>query len=253
MTFDPNLAIWMRLRWKRRYPPVARVKVSSAVAPRDLTKSYIADTFTAFALEGAYERVTVRDVTERCGINRKTFYYHFTNKADLVCYIFRRDLARLLNERFPHSILMATSRMPEERHSGHSFCLRDEVMGPRFLLAFSDYFKENEAFYRKVFRSRDWGQFYRYIFGLYEPEVLQEITTGLESRGVDLCAEEVDYLSAYFTNATVVWVINRHVTKSAHYSEDTKQNLSRIMLDAVDGVISGQADQVSRRTFPASA
>ncbi len=42
------------------------------------TKEIIAKTFTEICwTRKPMSKVTVRDIVERCGVNRNTFYYHF--------------------------------------------------------------------------------------------------------------------------------------------------------------------------------
>lgn len=38
-------------------------------------------------------KITVGDICQACGMNRKSFYYHFQDKYDLVAWIFRGELA----------------------------------------------------------------------------------------------------------------------------------------------------------------
>ena len=41
------------------------------------TKEIIAKTFTELLDEKPMSKITVKDIVERCGVNRNTFYYHF--------------------------------------------------------------------------------------------------------------------------------------------------------------------------------
>lgn len=40
------------------------------------TKEIIAKTFTELLDEKSMSKITVKDIVERCGVNRNTFYYH---------------------------------------------------------------------------------------------------------------------------------------------------------------------------------
>ena len=48
------------------------------------TKEIIAKTFTELLDEKPMSKITVKDIVERCGVNRNTFYYHFKDIYDLV-------------------------------------------------------------------------------------------------------------------------------------------------------------------------
>ena len=52
-----------------------------------LTKMAIANAYTALIEEKAFSKITVKDITDRAGINRQTFYYHFRDVYDLVTWI----------------------------------------------------------------------------------------------------------------------------------------------------------------------
>ena len=46
------------------------------------TKEIIAKTFTELLDEKPMSKITVKDIVERCGVNRNTFYYHFKDIPD---------------------------------------------------------------------------------------------------------------------------------------------------------------------------
>ena len=39
-----------------------------------------------------FDKITVRDITEACGVSRMTFYYHFGDSYDLIEYIMRQTV-----------------------------------------------------------------------------------------------------------------------------------------------------------------
>lgn len=48
------------------------------------TKKAIAFTLKELLLEKPISKITINDITERCDINRQTFYYHFQDITDLI-------------------------------------------------------------------------------------------------------------------------------------------------------------------------
>ena len=48
------------------------------------TKALIADAFAQLLEEKPYRRITVRDIVERCGVNRNTFYRHYQDIPSLL-------------------------------------------------------------------------------------------------------------------------------------------------------------------------
>jgi len=49
------------------------------VANVNITKRAIQEAFLAVLNEKSLGKITVKDITDRCGINRNTFYYHFAD------------------------------------------------------------------------------------------------------------------------------------------------------------------------------
>jgi AcrR family transcriptional regulator len=43
------------------------------------------------------ERVTVKRILEKSGVNRQTFYNHFLDKNDLICQAYERRMVRAFN------------------------------------------------------------------------------------------------------------------------------------------------------------
>lgn len=54
----------------------------------NLTKKALANSMKKLMREKPFEKISVSDICNECGINRKSFYYHFKDKYDLVNWIF---------------------------------------------------------------------------------------------------------------------------------------------------------------------
>ena len=50
-------------------------------------------------LEKPLNKITINDITEDCGVNRMTFYYHFKDIYDLVDWILAEDAAKAMEGR----------------------------------------------------------------------------------------------------------------------------------------------------------
>lgn len=62
------------------------------------TKKAIAYSLKELLLEKPLPKITINDITERCDINRQTFYYHFQDIADLVEWICLTDADKVLKD-----------------------------------------------------------------------------------------------------------------------------------------------------------
>ncbi|MBR6172449.1 MAG: TetR/AcrR family transcriptional regulator C-terminal domain-containing protein [Eubacterium sp.] len=61
------------------------------MAEAALTKRAIANSLKELSEETAFDKISVGDISARCGINRQTFYYHFQDKYDLLTWIYYED------------------------------------------------------------------------------------------------------------------------------------------------------------------
>ena len=55
-----------------------------------VTKRALEASLKNLLLKKPLSKITINDITEDCGINRMTFYYHFKDIYDLVDWILRR-------------------------------------------------------------------------------------------------------------------------------------------------------------------
>ncbi len=63
------------------------------------TKRALEASLKKLLLEKPLNKITINDITEDCGVNRMTFYYHFKDIYDLVDWILVEDAAKALEGR----------------------------------------------------------------------------------------------------------------------------------------------------------
>lgn len=61
------------------------------------TKRALAASFKELLAQKPFNKITISDITENCGVNRMTFYYHFHDIYDLAQWAFQEEAAGLLN------------------------------------------------------------------------------------------------------------------------------------------------------------
>ena len=62
------------------------------MAESTITKRAIADSLKELTKAKTFDKISVKDISEKCGINRQTFYYHFEDKFALLKWIYETDL-----------------------------------------------------------------------------------------------------------------------------------------------------------------
>lgn len=58
------------------------------MADSNITKKALATAMKELMLEKNFSKISVSDICDKCDMNRKSFYYHFKDKYDLVNWIF---------------------------------------------------------------------------------------------------------------------------------------------------------------------
>ena len=66
------------------------------MANTKLTKEALAKALKELLLERPLDKISVKDITEHCGMSRNNFYYHFQDIPDLICYMMEQDSKELL-------------------------------------------------------------------------------------------------------------------------------------------------------------
>lgn len=64
-----------------------------------MTKKALADSLKKLLRTKPITKVTINDITETCGVNRMTFYYHFKDIYDLVEWIFDDSIQNVLSDK----------------------------------------------------------------------------------------------------------------------------------------------------------
>ena len=68
-------------------------------------KREIKNSFIKLLTERPISQITVKDIVERCGVNRNTFYYHFRDIPDAVEAVVKEELEDILkNQKSPESV-----------------------------------------------------------------------------------------------------------------------------------------------------
>lgn len=63
-----------------------------------MTKLALEASLKKLLLHKPLNKITISDITEDCGVNRMTFYYHFEDIYDLVGWILEKDAGKVLEE-----------------------------------------------------------------------------------------------------------------------------------------------------------
>ena len=70
----------------------------------EITKHALEDSLKTLLLRKPFNKITIGDLTKECGINRMTFYYHFSDMHHLLSWIILDEV---------HQLLLDTNIYPE--------------------------------------------------------------------------------------------------------------------------------------------
>ena len=68
-----------------------------------LTKRAITESFMKLINQVPFDKITVKDIVEDCGVNRNTFYYHYSDIYALLDEILENETKRVLTENLEES------------------------------------------------------------------------------------------------------------------------------------------------------
>ena len=106
------------------------------MADTNITKQALAGAFKELIREQPFEKISVSDICDHCHMNRKSYYYHFRDKYDLVNWIFDMELVEL-------------NQVKALYMSGNSYGFDDRW---KSIEVVCNYFYENRTFYRRVLK-----------------------------------------------------------------------------------------------------
>ena len=103
-----------------------------------ITKKALADALKQLMAEKPLQKISVGDICERCNMNRKSFYYHFRDKYDLVNWVFYTEFAE-------------------------QFIGEGQITSGFFLEKICTYFSRNRAFYVSALEQEGQNSFSEYF------------------------------------------------------------------------------------------
>lgn len=105
----------------------------------DFTERMIIEAFKELLSKKNFNKITVKDIVNKTGISRNTFYYHFEDINDLAQKVFEKETMPLYDIEISNenieTVLMEVTQLAKEsrRHIYHIFNTVDRVKLERYL------------------------------------------------------------------------------------------------------------------------
>lgn len=178
------------------------------MANTKLTKEALAKSLKELLAERPLDKISVKDITEHCGMSRNNFYYHFQDKYELISWIFYNDISKKV-ETYADS-----SKFLEDSFTSVCECL----------------YKERD-FYKKCFRYVEQNSLFEVLTELYMDLWTKTLKKRFENSGLDLSEEEIQLMAKMNTRAMVGmitdWVKKGMKDDYMDYREENAETLDR--------------------------
>lgn len=155
------------------------------------TRRILSDAMKSLMLEKPFSSISVKNICEHCGINRKSFYYHYHDKFDLVNNIY--------NEEFLNSALN-----------------RQYTSVWEFIDDLSEYFYLNRKFYRNAFNVQGQNSFKECFCDSLYP-MLRKFTEQI-GMGEPELKRMTKYFCVMFSAAVEYWLNDKEPDSAKDFS-----------------------------------
>lgn len=166
------------------------------MAGANATKNLLAKALKTLMEKKPFAKISVGDICEECGMNRKSFYYHFRDKYDLVNWIFYTEFVHTLN-----------------------YSADDN--GWQHLVEVCRYFYNNKPFYSKALKIEGQNSFRDYFHDILEAILLEYLSLYFEN------AKESQFAAEFFSDAVICslirWLTSKDPASPEEFCESVHQ------------------------------
>lgn len=146
------------------------LKEGIIMADSNITKRALAIAFKELIENRPFSKISIGDICEKCEMSRKSFYYHFKDKYDLVNWIYYTEFIAIARQ-------------------------KEYTLGWDLLEDLCTYFYENRDFYRKTFNVVGQNSFSEYF-----REVVEMILTNIMKKFYNT-EDPIDFYVDFYSDA----------------------------------------------------
>ncbi len=171
------------------------------MADSNITKRALANSLKELMLEEGFSKISIGDICKQCEMNRKSFYYHFHDKYELINWIFDFEFLNSYNNK-EHSSLWD---------------------------AFFDlctYFYNNRVFYRQAFKIGGQNSFAEHLGSFCYPVFLASYKISKsDAKSAEL---QSTLLSDTFINSIKIWLSDKECIPPEKFVELIRASAKQI-------------------------
>ncbi len=163
------------------------------------TKQALADSLKELLTKKSFSRITVTELVENCGVNRKTFYYHFEDIYALLRWMLEKDMVSVL--------------ISEELTSEPEKVIRYAL----------DYINQNRQLLTCVINELDHDQLRNFLYEDLSAPIRSVIQKAEQECGLVLEDDYREYLTSFYTSGMsgmIIQVLLRRVPSEEAFIKD---------------------------------
>lgn len=145
-----------------------------------ITKRALADSFIKLMEARPYDKINIADICDGCGMNRKSFYYHFKDKRELTNWILDTDIEDTMTEKYYENAWTVIEKIAE-------------------------IFDKRRNFYRKLIDVKDADVFRKHFDEVFENIALDNFRGSLDKS--TLGKFQLEFLAAAYGEALRNWLV----------------------------------------------
>ncbi len=179
------------------------------MADSNITKRALANALKELMSEIPFEKINVAQICEKCDLNRKSFYYHFKDKYDLVNWIFDIDFLSFFASENPDTL----STNEERWNRIEMFCRL---------------FYQNKDFYHNALKIKGQNSFSDHLRECIRPIIKSRIEMVMHSSASD--AFTIDFFSDACMCALERWLSEKNCMPPDQFSSLLKNIIQAFSL-----------------------
>ena len=162
------------------------------------TKRAFAGALKKLMVEKSFEKVSIGEICDACDMNRKSFYYHFHDKYELVIWIFKNEFLDRAKTRPEDSAWDTLSRLAR-------------------------YFYANKIFYRRILTVSGQNSFIEYFSSLCRDVFTKKIQEQLGN--IMITDLNIKIYSDFFVFAIYSWLTSPDNRDDRAFVRDTRNSV----------------------------
>lgn len=183
------------------------------------TKKLFAEALKEIVVQKSFSKVTVSELIRACNVNRKTFYYHFTDVYDLLKWTLEQEAIDVVKK-------------------------FDLIVDYEEVILFAmDYIEKNDVFLNNIYYSVGRDELKRFFYTDFI-EITTSIIKQIETiNRVTLPKEFEMFLSSFYTEAIAGTLLEWIVNKEKHDRQQTIDYISVIFRTGLPAAIMQYSDE----------